>query len=97
MVHSDPPGVGGSWGLGVFWITPSCAIRKVTDCRGITRRIHGVWNNRKSSRTLCIELCEALQQRTFHQDVELVAKPHRHFLNVIMTQANCTKATNILI
>jgi hypothetical protein len=29
--------------------------------------------------------------------LELVAKPHRHFLNVIMTQANWKKATNIPI
>ena len=29
--------------------------------------------------------------------LELVAKPHRHFLNVIMMQANWKKATNIPI
>jgi DNA replication protein DnaC len=29
--------------------------------------------------------------------LELVAKPHRHFLNVIMIQANWKKATNIPI
>jgi len=29
--------------------------------------------------------------------LELVAKPHRHFLKVIMMQANWKKATNILI
>ncbi len=29
--------------------------------------------------------------------LEVVAKPYRHFLNVIMTQANWKKATNILI
>jgi len=29
--------------------------------------------------------------------LELVAKPHKHFFNVIMTQANWKKATNILI
>jgi len=31
------------------------------------------------------------------QTLELVAKPHRHFLSVIMTQANWKKATNIVI
>jgi hypothetical protein len=43
-------------------------------------------------------------QGTDHEDgiflyaiVELVAKPHRHFLNVIMMQANWKKATNIPI
>ena len=29
--------------------------------------------------------------------VEAVAKPHRHFVNVIMTQATWKKATNMLI
>jgi CheY-like chemotaxis protein len=29
--------------------------------------------------------------------LELVAKPHRHFFNVTMTQASWKKATNILI
>ena len=29
--------------------------------------------------------------------LELVAKPHRHFFNVIMMQANWKKATNIPI
>jgi hypothetical protein len=40
----------------------------------------------------------------FHQfggvaglNLELVAKPHRHFFNVIMMQANWKKATNIPI
>jgi len=32
-----------------------------------------------------------------HSSLELVAKPHKHFLNVIMTQANWKKATNIPI
>ena len=29
--------------------------------------------------------------------LEVVAKPHKHFFNVIMTQAIWMKATNILI
>jgi len=29
--------------------------------------------------------------------VEVVAKPHKHFFNVTMTQASWKKATNILI
>jgi ABC-type branched-subunit amino acid transport system permease subunit len=29
--------------------------------------------------------------------LEVVAKPHRHFFNVTMTQASWKKATNILI
>ena len=33
----------------------------------------------------------------FGDKLEPVAKPHRHFLNVIMTQASWKKATNILI
>jgi hypothetical protein len=34
---------------------------------------------------------------TFKSYLEVVAKPHRHFFNVTMTQASWKKATNILI